>query len=230
VHAKYRSLLSALAIVAASFAAPALATVVTINANNYAVGTNVTNALSGVTLEYASVPLNGRPPNASTINLSPLVIGTLPVSSYPVVFNTLGSYTYQLDYWTNGEQDGDAYAIYMAFTKPVYSVTATDFSPDDDTTEILGLNPEGSVIGAAYTSTEFCSPATCNGPDGGVGQAETYSSTTPIASVLIGGSDDATYIMSISFNTAVPESPSLAIFAGGLLAVGFVTLRRKRRS
>jgi hypothetical protein len=205
--------------------APAFATVVTINASGYAVGTNVTNALPGVTLEYATLPLTGRP---STFNLSSLVVGTLDKSYYPVAFNTLGSSTFQLADWQNGIEDGDAYAIYMAFTKPVYSVTATDFSPYTDTTEIFDLNSGGSIIGAAHTPTEFCSPATCNGPDGGVGQIETYSSTTPITSVLIGSADSSTYITSISFT--VPGPPSIAIFATGLVDMVIVILRRRRRS
>lgn len=138
MRAKYRSLflLPALAFVAA----PAFATAVIFYASNYAVGTNLTNAFPGATLEYASLPLNHSAP----FNLSPLIVESLD-KSYPATFNTLGSSTSQMADWQTGAPSGDAYAIYIVFTQPVYSVSASDFSPSGDPTMIFDLNTQGGI-------------------------------------------------------------------------------------
>jgi hypothetical protein len=83
---------------------------------------------------------------------------------------------------------------------------------------------------SSFTTIDFCSVSICNGPDGGIGQGETFSSTTPITSVLIGSADSASYITEISYTLGVPEPPSIAIFAGGLLGMVIVILRRRQTS
>lgn len=71
MNAKYRSLLCALVLVCTFLAAPSAHAIV-INASDYAVGTNLTSAFPGVTLEYATL-LFGQVDNFSS---SPLVVGT----------------------------------------------------------------------------------------------------------------------------------------------------------
>ncbi len=228
MRAKYRSLFSALVFLgtcAVLFAAPASATVVIFYASNYAVGTNLTNAFPGATLEYASLPLNHSTP----FNLSPLIVESLD-KSYPATFNTLGSSTSQMADWLNGAPSGDAYAIYIVFTQPVYSVSAADFSPSGDPTLIVDLNTQGGINTWSSTNIDFCSVLICTGPDGGIGQGETFSSSTPITSVLIGAANSANYITEINYSLAAPEPPSIALFGCGLLALGIVILRRRRQS
>lgn len=71
MNAKYRSLFSASLLVCALLAAPGAHALV-IKASNYKVGTNLSDAFPGVTLQYAQHPI-GSGPGFTT---SPLVVGT----------------------------------------------------------------------------------------------------------------------------------------------------------
>lgn len=230
VYAKYRSQLSAL-VLACALIASSGARAVVINANDYAVGTNVSNVLPGVTLSYVT-DMEG------TMTESPLVISKGdPVSNQNEETNTLGPLTSSL-----GTHIGDPpqidqlwWGIDAQFAQPIYSITTTGFVSTGIPSIILAYGTSGNFIGYAETSLStgyFCfyyvSEATGDETCDEDGEHTTFTSTTPIGSVLVGSVDDEGYVTEINI-PGVPEPTSLALFAAGLLAVGFLTSRRWRR-
>lgn len=228
--AKYRYLLSTLVLACALIASPAARAVV-INANDYAVGTNVSNVLPGVTLSYVT-DMQG------TMTQSPLVISTGdPVSNQNEETNTLGPWTSSL-----GTHIGDPpqidqiwLGVYAQFAQPIYSITTTGFVSTGIPSIILAYGTTGNLIGYTETSLStgyyclyYVSEATGKETCYENGEHTSFTSTTPIGSVLVGSVDDEGYVTEINI-PGVPEPSSLALFAAGLLAIGFLTSRRWRR-
>lgn len=222
--ARNRSLL--LALVCALLVVPSAHAIV-INATDYAVGTNLTNAFPGVTLEYATL-LFGQIDDFST---SPLLVGThIPEGVFPTPINTLGSYTDGSDTGTDlFAADAQWNAVEAIFTASVETITVVSYADNDDGIPdfIYAYGSNGTYLGGGTYSSVSCLPTVdppgyCRGEYVGV----TFNSTTPIAFVLFTSNDTPAYVTTIDI-PGIPEPPSIALSAAGLLAIGFVTLRRR---
>lgn len=225
-----RSLLRALVLVATLLAAPCAQAIV-INARNYSVGTNLTNAIPGVTLEGASY--DGSGPSFAT---SPLVIGTdAAITVGGAVFNTFGE-TDSGGYppFQIPSNDGPWAALYAAFTVPVYSVSAVGFNEDGDPAAMVAYGANGQQLDVEIDNggplPYQCIQSSYPGIACLAFHEETVSSTTPISYVLFGSTSESTYYTEIDIpgiSGRVPEPSSLVLFGIGLLASSISILRRR---
>lgn len=88
MHANHRRLLSAFVLVCSLLAAPGShATVININPSDYAVGTNLTHAFSGVTLEVATHQYGYDGPG---FTVSPLIVEKASAQNFNYTFNSFG--------------------------------------------------------------------------------------------------------------------------------------------
>lgn len=228
MHARNRILLSGLAFLCCALLAPLRAQAVVINAADYAVGADLTDAFPGAILQYATYNGDGHP----GFTTSPLIIGT------DTYFTDDGDA--QFDTFGETDSGGDEgplplfgtftyawHAIYVAFTVPVYSVSFAGYNEGADPTAIVAYGQQtviGNGGGPFSSVCESSAYAAClNFPQG------TVTSTTPISYVLLGGLSSSTYITELDIpGLQVPEPSSLAIFGGALLALMIIASRRAR--
>lgn len=226
MNAKHRVLPASFLLACALFIAPSAHAVV-ITASDYAVGTNLTNGIPGVTLEYASrLPGQG----GLEFNTSPILVGTyIPEGQFNPPIKTLGSYTTGGDYGTdllgpNEEWD----ALEVSFTVPIETVTVDSYTDLDFgiPTWVFAYSANGTFLGVGLPS----SSTPCIDPPGdcrGIDSVTTFNSTTPIGFVLATSDDAPAYVTGIDI-PGIPEPPSLALMFGGALAIGILALHRRR--
>lgn len=233
MNANYSGLLSATILVITLLGAPCTHAGV-LDAINFSRGTDISNAFSGATLEYLSYegPSSGQ---TSGFTKSPLVVGTDTVLDQPAppLFNTLGPATNGSDCFPPFGQDCAGWnAIYGVFTRPVYTISTTSVDDDGDYVFLSAFDTSGNLIGYTFP-TETCKPfpkayedrTGCNG----VWQMNSFSSTIPIGSFLLGSYSQAAYVTEIDIpGLPLPEPSSLALFGCGLLGLGIAILRRRQ--
>ena len=214
---------STLAMIAVLLAGPASAQIV-INARDYPVGTNISNAIPGVTMSYASIPPGTNELESySTLAAIPYTPGPLTIQSGTFgygTFNTLGGDTGGLD----GVGPG---GLLLQFAQPVdaFSFVSQDF--DGDPTTAALFDSWGNQI---VTGTEELDGGCVRNP---VGFCEYFNtggaiqSSTPISSILIGGSDEEAFILRIDAQPVrAPEIDSssaasaLTLLLGSLIVLG----------
>jgi hypothetical protein len=221
---RHRSLFSALVLLCTALAAPSARALV-IKASDYAVGTNLTHAFPGVTLEYAT---NGP----GFFSTSPLMVDASQSDLGPLNFNSLGSVTHGSDCYPPFNSGCGWQAVYAVFHRPVEAVTAITFADYVDEVYLSIFDIHGNLLGTT-ASSETCVPANYPGaplPCYGYMDTASLSSGTPIAYLLVGSYSAAAYVTEIDIPGVVPEPPSFALLAAGLLASGILTLRRRRRA
>jgi hypothetical protein len=216
-----------LAVCAFFAGSPVFATILNIQAINYPVGTNLTNAFSGVTLYYAS----HTAAQSTNFNTAPLVVGTdtATFGGPPLLIPTLGSYTDGNDTGTDLLTTGAQWdAVEAVFSAPVYGVKMDSYSDEYDGTQdfIFAYSASGAFLGEGNTISSSCVPSvrppgSCYGDD----YVSTFTSSTPIGFVLMTTDDVQGYVTGIQ----VPEPSSIALLGFGLLGIGVVTSYRRRR-
>ncbi len=196
-----------------------------IDANSFAVGTDVSNAVPGVTLAYASHALG----QSATFSTAPLVIGsaTSEIGTPPLTFNTFGP-------GENGNDYSNPFAttslwndVEAVFATPVTSVTVNSFSDSGDFLNLFAFDTHGNLIGQSQ-SAQACIPRPgFAGNCLGFSQTATFNSSTPIGSILAGSFSATDHVTEIS---TVPLPPSFVLLGSGALAIGMIVLRRRRES
>ncbi len=227
-----RSLFHVAVLVFTALTAPRAHAIV-INAADFPLGTNITDAFSGVTLQYATY--DGSWPGFVT---SPLAIGTdtaFGVGAKP--FNTFGE-TAGAGYppFQIPASDGPWDAIYAAFSVPVYSVAAVGFNEDDDPAAMVAYGADGQPLDVEIDDGGSLPYQCIPSPYPGIAclefHEESVSSTTPISYILFGGISESTYYTELDIpdiRGLVSEPSAFALFGLGLMAGGIIMLRRKFR-
>lgn len=205
---------------------PTFATIITLVASSYGVGTNLSDPYPGITLENASHPESG--PGFAT---SPLLIGTDAGAVAPaLVRNTFGSYTDGSDCSSPFNSQCAWNAVYGVFTVPVYYISVETFGPTDDPVFLAAYDARGHLMGDDEGVGECFNPGGSQPSCGEFVQFVGVSSTTiPISYFLVGSfSAGRAYATEIFLGVqTTPEPASVALFAGGLLGI---LLARRRRS
>lgn len=201
-----------------------------IKASDYAIGTNLTNAFPGVTLEWAyHTPSDGP----GVFETAPLVVTGSMAQNINMNFNSLGTGTggggcFPI-FDTSQNPDCVWSAVYVAITRPNDGVTFTTYTDTADLTYTANLDANGNPYGLSGEIGTGCVVS-------GVSQGQTcplfeqtfFGTSTGGTPLIVGSSSSAAYVIEIDIAGLVPEPPSIAIFAGGLLAIGVALSRRRR--
>lgn len=222
MHANYRCVLSILVLVCTMLGAPAARAVV-INANNYAFGTNLTNAFPGITLDNA---FNPTIDDYGAFYTSPALVGTDAVlglgPQYPS--HTIGSYT--VNPVGDFHQNSDWRAFEVVFHEPFDSISFETYGqPGVTVAELYGTN--GDYIGEDIFSWSFCAASAddvCLVTEQNLTVED--SSSNPIGFILVATPFSSAYVTEMDIE-GLPEPSSIALLAGGLLAIGIALLRRR---
>jgi len=188
-----------------------------IKASDYAVGTNLTHAFPGVTLEFATHPYGYGP----GFLISPLIVSKAVGQYDPITFNSFGPAT-----------GGDAgpfpaddvwYALYVVFAGVGHSLEVTTYSDSGDLSFIANVDAAGNPINPQPESGGSCLDYVAE-----YGQCLLFSQTLigSGGSLLVGSSSSSAYVTEIDMQ--VPEPSSIALFGIGLLAIGFTLISRRR--
>jgi hypothetical protein len=198
-----------------------------INASDYPIGTDISNAIPGVTMSYASIPFGIDPETISTLAAIPYTPSPLTIQSGTFgygAFNTLGGDTGGLDGLGPG-------GLLLEFAHPIdaFSFVSEDF--DGDPTFAGLFDSSGNTIVTGLTS-ETASDCVRN-----AGRCEYFNtggaiqSSTPISAILIGGSDEEAFILSINATpVSAPEIDPTSAASGLTLLLGGLLVLRGRRT
>jgi hypothetical protein len=204
-----------------------------IDASNYAVGTNISNAIPGVTLSFIAISDNvddgflqqGASLSALSYTSSPLSV-ELGTMSNGDTYNVLGGYT--------GQSWGGQALIFVQFAQPISAFSAVSLNDAGDTNDEYLFNASGvDVASVTSLGTNSCAVRFDNNPTGFCqywNTGGTYQSSTPISAMMIGSFSAAGYVLSIDATpVAAPEiDASSAASALTLLLGSFVVLRSRR--
>jgi len=198
-----------------------------INASDFSLGTNISNAIPGVTLSYASIPPGTDPQSFPTLAAIPYTSSPLTIQSETFGygnFNTLGGDTGGLD----GVGPG---GVLLEFTHPIDGVSFVTQDFDGDATIAALFDSSGNQVITGITS-EF-DGGCVRSPLGGCEYFNTggaIQSTTPISAIVIGGSDEEAFILSIDAHpVAAPEIDSSSATSALMLLLGSFMVLRSRR-
>lgn len=237
MNAKYLALFPAFGFVCTLLAGPG-ARAESINADSYAIGTNVSNALPGVTLGYETYGDGTFESDGSyvdaTLTKSPLVIGTgYPIENQNNLANTFGSH--MTDVGTLSAPPPFQYpwsGLYAEFSSPIYNITINGFVSSGLPSILYAYGTSGNLIGTQlsssyclYYDSKITGDLTCFD----TGTHISFTSTTPIASIIYGGYLDDGYATEIEIPGLIPEPGTLGLLAVGLIGL-VLTARRRARS
>lgn len=241
MNARYRTLFSTVIFICTLFVAPG-AHAESINAASYAIGTNVSNAIPGVTLSYETY-INGahlgNGTNAyGTLTKSPLLISTgYPVNAQNNLANTFGGITYDLQILLAPSQDWyESWdGIDAEFSHPIHSITINGFVSSGLPLTLFAYDTSGSLIGwsetnlsSGYYCLYYVSATTGDSTCYNVGQHTSFTSTTPIGSIIYGGYLDDGYATEIDIPGLVSEPGTLGLLFVGWMGLSLAARRRAR--
>jgi hypothetical protein len=214
---------STLALIAVLLAGSASAQI-EIDASNYAIGTDISNAIPGVALSFITLSSPGERPSLGTslsgvlYTASPLsvALGTMQNGD---TYSALGGYT-----------GGDTFQklILIQFAQPISAFSFTSFNDAGDPSvadlfNSSGIDVANPIFGgpcAKTSGTGFCDYYNTGG---------SYQSSTPISTMMVGSTSAAGYTFSIEASPAsVPEIDSSSVASALTLLLGSLMALRSR--
>lgn len=227
MHIRYSGLLSIL--VCALCATPS-ANALVIKASNYAIGTNLTNAFPGVTLEWAYHSESDGP---GVFETAPLVVTGSMAQNIPLNFNSLGTGTggggcFPI-FDTSQNPQCVWSAVYVAITRPNDGVAFTTYTDTADLTYTANLDANGNPYNlSGETGTGCAVPGVTQGQTCPLFEQTFSGGSTGGTPLIIGSSSSAAYVIEIDIAGLVPEPGSIDLLAGGLLGIGISLFWRRR--
>jgi hypothetical protein len=215
---------STLALIAVLLAGSASAQI-EIAASDYPIGTDISNAIPGVSLSFITLSSPGERPSLGTslpdvsFTASPLSVelGTMQNGD---TYSALGSYT-----------GGDTFQrlILIQFSQPISAFSFTSFNDAGDPSVADLFNSSGIDVAnpvfdgpcAKISGTGFCDYYNTGG---------SYQSSTPISTIMVGSTSAAGYVFSIQASpVSVPEIDSSFVASTLTLLLGSLMVLRSRR-
>jgi hypothetical protein len=214
---------STLALIAVLLAGSASAQI-EIDASDYPIGTDISNAIPGVSLSFITLSTEGvRPSVGESLSAIPYTSVPLTVQLSAIQtgadYPTLGSYT---------GGDGFQRLVLLQFAQPISAFSFVSLNEDGDPNDAWLFNSSG--VNFAYGGV---GPKTCayQPPNNGCNYWNTggyYQSSTPISTMMIGSFSSAGYLLSIDATPAPEIDSSSAVSALALLLGSFMVLRSRR--
>jgi hypothetical protein len=198
-----------------------------IDASDYAVGTNISNAIPGVTLSFITLSTEDVRPLVGE-SLSDIAYTSVPLtiqSGFPAIEpnspyqpNTLGA-------WTGG---GNYQRLIMVqFAQPISAFSVFSLNDSGDPNNNYLFNSSGIDIASPGSSPNGCVaifPMQCDFYKTG----GSYQSSIPISTMMVGSFSAASYVLSIDATPAPEIDSSSAVSALTLLLGSFMVLRSRR--
>lgn len=221
------SVIGILAVVLNLVCTPAEATMIEIEPDNYAVGTNLSNVFHGVTLNRYSY--RHRNSGDQQPIYDPVYSTLMPGPSGPLGF---GYYEYARDAaqcWSGYSTCVSFSALLLQFDTPVNYVELAYYSSGADPGQIFVFGADLQIIGN-------CSGSPWDGPCSSVEHwgydyrngtiSFTINDRAPlIYSAIIAGDSGSTYLDSLRYNT-VPEPSAIFLLAMGMVGLGWWSRKR----
>jgi hypothetical protein len=215
----FRMTRSTLALIAVLLAGSASAQVV-IDASDYPIGTDISNAIPGVSLSFITLSSPGERPSLGT-SLSSVLYTASPLSvelgtmQNGDTYSVLGGYT-----------GGDTFQnlILVQFAQPIsaFSFVSLNDAGDPSVADLFnssGIDIANPVFGgpcAVSNATGFCDYFNTGG---------SYQSSTPISTMMIGSTSAGGYVLSVN----APEIDSSSAVTALTLLLGSLMVLRSRR-
>ena len=211
---------------------------VSIDANDYSVGTDVSNAGEGATLQDVIHE------NASgTISMSPTITESIfcdpdinpdpncMVNYISSVGGDLVTYRVYLEGTVPEINDltdvGYFTGISVSFDRAVQTLSLGGFSNSGDGLYILLFGMNDEYLGYQQVSQTLCDPPCGDTLINRFLYADTFDlSATPVYRIHIGSDDAAVYVDNVSY-ALVPVPPALYLFGSGLLGLVGIAQRKK---
>ena len=205
-----------------------------INASDYPIGTDISNAIHGVSLSFItltndpSLSPDGRPEPGTS--LSALSYTSVPLSVELGTMQNGDTYSVLGGYTGGGSTQK---LVFLQFAQPISAFSAVSLNDAGDTNDEYLFNAAGVDV-ATLTSLgpESCAVHFNNNPKGACEYFSTggsYQSSTPISAMMIGSFSAAGYVLSIDATQAAPEIDSSSATSALMLLVGGLVLLRGRR-
>jgi hypothetical protein len=197
-----------------------------IDASDYPIGTNISNAIPGVSLSFTTLSSPGERPSLGTslssvsYTASPLSVelGTMQNGD---TYSVLGGYT-----------GGDTFQklILVQFAQPISAFSFVSLNDAGDPSVADLFNSSGIDI----ANLVFGGPCAVSNPTGFCDYFNTggsYQSSTPISTMMIGSTSAAGYVLSIdATRVSAPEIDPTSAASGLTLLLGGLLVLRGRRT
>ena len=216
---------STLALIAVLVAGPASAQI-EINASNFPIGTDISNAVPSVSLSFITLDDEGTPSIAAGTLLSAVSYTATPISielsTIGIPYNTLG-----------GGTGGDPFQklILLQFAQPISSFSFVALSDSGDTTVADLFSSTGIDIATPAFSEGACG---ISNPVSGrceyLNVGGSYQSSIPISTMMIGSISAEADVLSIHATpVSVPEIDSSSAVSTLTLLLGSLMVLKSTR-
>jgi hypothetical protein len=214
---------------AASFiSGPALSQ--SVDASDYLVGADISNAIPGVSLSL--VTLSGAQNPTVGESLSSVSYSTTPLSVELGTMQNGNTYSV-LGGYTGAGFNGSQTLVFLQFSQPILSFSVASLNDAGDTDDVYLFGPSGIDMANVDNLGSACAARFNNSQTGTCQYFSTggsYTSPTPISSMMVGSFSAAGYVLSVDAVTA-PEITQTSAISSFTLLIGsmFVLRGRKRR-